>query len=57
MNQKDKDIEKTAFKIAYDVCKTLPQGEEKDAIVYYAILAAMAALKTKFNDEESAVDE
>ena len=34
-----------AKKIAYDVCKALPNGEEKDTVVYYAILAAMAGAK------------
>lgn len=42
---KDKALEELAKKIAYDVCSILPSGEEKDSIVYYAILAAMKALK------------
>ena len=42
---KDKALEELAKKIAYDVCGILPSGEEKDSIVYYAILAAMKALK------------
>lgn len=37
--------EELAKKIAYDVCSILPSSEEKDSIVYYAILAAMKALK------------
>ena len=32
-----------AKKIAFDVCKALPNGEQKDVVVYYAIQAAMAA--------------
>lgn len=36
------DLEEAAKRIAYDVCRKLPNGEEKDSIVYYAILAAMA---------------
>lgn len=36
------NIDEAAKKIAYDVCKQLPNGTEKDSIVYYAILAAKA---------------
>lgn len=36
------NLDEAAQRIAYDVCKQLPNGEEKDGIVYYAILAAIA---------------
>lgn len=36
------DLDEAAKKIAYGVCKQLPNGTEKDSIVYYAILAAKA---------------
>ena len=36
------NLDEVAKKIAYGVCKQLPNGEEKDGIVYYAILAAKA---------------
>lgn len=36
------NIDEAAKKFAYDVCKQLPNGTEKDSIVYYAILAAKA---------------
>lgn len=36
------ELDEVAKKIAYDVCKDLKAGEEKDVIVYYAILAAIA---------------
>lgn len=36
------NLDEAAKKIAYDVCKQLPNGTEKDNIVYYAILAAKA---------------
>lgn len=36
------NLDEAAKKIAYDVCKQLPNGTEKDSIVYYAILAAKA---------------
>lgn len=39
------DLEEAAKNIARDVCKQLPNGEEKDGIVYYAILAAIAGAK------------
>ena len=42
------DLEQAAKKIAYDVCKDLPQGEEKDGIVYYSILAAKAGAEWQF---------
>ena len=42
------DVDKAAKKIAYDVCKKLPNGEEKDSIVYYAILAAGAGIRSQF---------
>ena len=34
-----------AKKIAYDVCKVLPPGEQKDIVVYYAIQTAFATAK------------
>ena len=34
-----------AKKIAYDVCNVLPNGEQKDVVVYYAIQAAFATAK------------
>ena len=34
------NLDVAAKKIAYGVCKQLPNGTEKDSIVYYAILAA-----------------
>lgn len=36
------NLDEAAKKIAYGVCKQLPNGTEKDSIVYYAILAAIA---------------
>lgn len=36
------DLDEAAREIAHDVCKKIPDGEEKDNIVYYAILAAKA---------------
>lgn len=39
------NLDEVAKKIAYDVCKALPNGEEKDTVVYYAILTAMAGAK------------
>ena len=39
------ELDEVAKKIAYDVCKDLKAGEKKDAIVYYAILAAIAGAK------------
>lgn len=48
-----------AVKIAYDVCKVLPNGEQKDVVVYYAIQAAMTAaeqeaeMKKRFNGVSS----
>lgn len=36
------NLDEAAKKIAYGVCKQLPNGTEKDSIVYYAILAAKA---------------
>lgn len=45
MNEKNKNLEELAKKIANDVCSILPSSEEKDSIVYYATLAAMKALK------------
>ena len=37
------NLDETAKRIAYGVCKQLPNGEEKDSIVYYAILAAKSS--------------
>ena len=34
------NLDEAAKKIAHGVCKQLPNGTEKDSIVYYAILAA-----------------
>ena len=42
-----------AKKIACDVCKALPNGEEKDTVVYYAIQAAMAGAKWMAEQGES----
>lgn len=39
------ELDEVAKKIAYDVCKDLKAGEEKDVIVYYAISAAIAGAK------------
>lgn len=39
------ELDEVAKKIAYNVCKDLKAGEEKDVIVYYAILAAIAGAK------------
>ena len=39
------NLDEAAKKIAYGVCKQLLNGEEKDSIVYYAILAAKAGAK------------
>ena len=36
------NLDEAAKIIAYDVCKQLPNGTEKDSIIYYAILAAIA---------------
>ena len=36
------NLDDAAKKIAYEVCEQLPNGTEKDSIVYYAILAAKA---------------
>ena len=47
-DMKIKSPEERAREIAYEVCKDLPTGEEKDVIVYYCILAAGAVLKRSF---------
>lgn len=39
------NLDEAAKQIAYDVCKDLYNGQEKDAIVYYAILAAIRMAK------------
>lgn len=46
------DLEQAAKKIAYDVCKDLPKGEEKDGIVYYSILAAKAGAEWQKKQDE-----
>ena len=39
------ELDEVAKKIAYNVCKDLKAGDEKDVIVYYAISAAIAGAK------------
>lgn len=39
------NLDEAAKEIAYSVCRQLPNGEEKDNIVYYAILAAKSGAK------------
>lgn len=36
------NLDEAVKEIAYSVCRQLPNGKEKDNIVYYAILAAKA---------------
>ena len=38
-------LDEAAKRIAYDVCRDLHTGEEKDTTVYYATLAAIAGAK------------
>lgn len=40
-----KTLKEKAKGIAYDVCKDLPQGEQRDIIIYYAMLAAKAGIE------------
>lgn len=39
------ELDEAAKQIAFDVCKDLYNGQEKDTIVYYAILAAISMAK------------